>query len=415
MLGIFVTFVTTLFFKMPSFIAHREKFGLVGSFSFENLPREIQEKLSFGLTGVKENGDVYPLAAKSWQLNNDRVYIIKIKNNLTWHDGTQFKADDINLNIKDVQSEVVDNETIKFTLPEPFAPFLTVISQPLFKKGLIGFGSHRLIDFKTSGRFLSSLTIKNIETGEDSYYKFYPNQEVAETAFKLGEVNKLIALDSATTFEKEQGVKITKHLDTQSYIALFLNTEDGLLSDKSVRLALAYAIKDKPEGKTRAISPLSPNSIYFNSQVKSYSYNLQTAEDNLAKSEIATSSAEKKLKIETSEPLLKIADKFGFDWQKLGFETEVGLVGFPLSDYQAILIGMKIPQDPDQYALWHSLTENNISKLDSPKIDKLLEDGRKTLDQEQRKEIYKEFQKTLLEECPAVFLFHPVRFEVERE
>ena len=60
MLGIFVTFVTTLFFKMPSFIAHREKFGLVGSFSFENLPREIQEKLSFGLTGVKENGDVYP-------------------------------------------------------------------------------------------------------------------------------------------------------------------------------------------------------------------------------------------------------------------------------------------------------------------------------------------------------------------
>jgi ABC-type transport system substrate-binding protein len=61
--------------------------------------------------------------------------------------------------------------------------------------------------------------------------------------------------------------------------------------------------------------------------------------------------------------------------------------------------------DPDQYLFWHSTqTKTNLTQTNNPKIDKLLEEGRQTFDQQERKKIYQEFQKILLEECPAIFL-----------
>jgi len=52
--------------------------------------------------------------------------------------------------------------------------------------------------------------------------------------------------------------------------------------------------------------------------------------------------------------------------------------------------------------------------LDDKKIDKLLEDGRTTIDQKERRLIYFDFQKSLLEELPAIFLYFPNRYQVSR-
>ena len=48
-----------------------------------------------------------------------------------------------------------------------------------------------------------------------------------------------------------------------------------------------------------------------------------------------------------------------------------------------------------------------VSGISSPKLDKLLEDARKTLDPKVRAEKYVEFSKHLLDESPAVFLYYP--------
>ena len=75
-----------------------------------------------------------------------------------------------------------------------------------------------------------------------------------------------------------------------------------------------------------------------------------------------------------------------------------------------------IPKDPDQYSLWHSTqTSTNVSRLANPRIDKLLEDGRIELDQETRKKIYLDFQRFLVEEVPAVFLYHPEYYTIKRK
>ncbi len=73
----------------------------------------------------------------------------------------------------------------------------------------------------------------------------------------------------------------------------------------------------------------------------------------------------------------------------------------------------EIPKDPDQYSLWHSTQmQTNITKYKNVKIDKLLEDARTTSDENKRKELYFDFQKFLMEDAPATFIYHPYRYQV---
>ena len=83
-------------------------------------------------------------------------------------------------------------------------------------------------------------------------------------------------------------------------------------------------------------------------------------------------------------------------------------------EFDVLIASQEIPSDPDQYHLWHSTQATNIAGLASPRIDKLLEDGRKTMEEDKRIKIYHDFQKYLLEEAPAAFLFHPKLYTIER-
>ena len=82
-------------------------------------------------------------------------------------------------------------------------------------------------------------------------------------------------------------------------------------------------------------------------------------------------------------------------------------------DFEAIILGWGLGLDPDQYEIWHSSMtgpdELNHISYKNPKVDALLEAGRRTFDQAKRKAIYGEFQDIMAEEQPVVFLYVPGR------
>jgi peptide/nickel transport system substrate-binding protein len=122
------------------------------------------------------------------------------------------------------------------------------------------------------------------------------------------------------------------------------------------------------------------------------------------------------IKLSTTPHLLSKAEKISDYWKELSIETSVSVTSTVPTEYQAFLAIVDIPKDPDQYALWHSTqVETNISKYENPRIDKLLEDGRLELDLEERRKIYLDFQRFLIEDSPATFLFHPVYYSVSRK
>ena len=388
-----------------------EKIAWVGRYDVNNLPVEVLNYLSIGLTTVTNDGRVAPGLASNWQISDEgKTYTFTLDDDLFWADHTTLKVEDINLHIADVLEEVVDEKTLRLKLKEPFSPFLTIVSQPIFKEDLLGVGPYKLRRIKKQGNLVEKIFLSGPD--QNIVFVFYPTQQAAWIGYQLGEVDILPYL--VTDFLQEQWqshVQVEEKIDKQKYLGLFFNTEYSLLNDKNIRQGLAYAIADKSGEGLRATGSISPLSWAYNPEVKLYEFDAQKALEILK-----DTVKDEKLKISTSQSFLTQAEKIKSSWEEvLGLKVEIEVINFLSPDYQVFLGLQQIPADPDQYLFWHSTRAENITHLKSPKIDKLLEDGRKIADLETRKEKYWDFQKTLSEECPVVFLSHPTTFTYSRQ
>jgi peptide/nickel transport system substrate-binding protein len=403
---------------------HQETVGYVGKYSADDLPQKIQKEISIGLTTLDESNNPKKGLADSWEAQDDgKVWIFHLGNH-KWQDGSQIKAHDINYKFSDVTIQVTDEKTIKFILKDPFAPFPTVVSRPIFKKGLLGAGDWKVdkYNFSSSGnsRSVGLIRLVNTKTAKPKTYKFYLTEADARTAFKLGEVNELEDIVDPKEIKNWKAININPKTREDLYVGIFINNEDPLLMGKTVRQAMAYAIdKSSFEGE-RAISPLAPHSWAFNPQVKQYNYNANRAKELLK--DIPKEELGQTIKLTTTPSLLAVAEKIKTNWEAVGIKTEVQVANSPSQDFQALLAIQAIPPDPDQYSFWHSTqVATNITNYrsgncckESPRIDKLLEEGRRTLDQEARKEIYLDFQRFLVEDIPVIFLYYPQTYTLKR-
>ena len=226
----------------------------------------------------------------------------------------------------------------------------------------------------------------------------------------------MVELPERPSISDWPNVTLKQTTDLDKFVAIFFNFDDPIVGkkNKEMRQALAYAINDKTAGQNRALSPISPKSWAYNKAVKSYDFDLVRAKSLFVK---ATEGNKDTVKLELSvtPELLSLADTIKVDWEALGASVEIKVVSSALSEYQTLMTSEEIPTDPDQYALWHSTQETtNITHFKDEQVDKNLEDGRRTIDLEARRKIYLDFQRFLLEESPAIFLYYPQKYELIR-
>ncbi len=257
----------------------------------------------------------------------------------------------------------------------------------------------------------------------------------------------------------------------QITVAFFNQEENPALGDKSLRQALAYAldknslINDVLKGEAYVIDgPILPNNFAYDSEIKKYDYNKAKAEELLesidwkleeisaemitqaqADLEALETESDKREKAEEilflgegqwrkKDDNYLIIDLFTVDrlennnvlkaiqsyWKDLGIKTTINSVAatqiqqevIQPRKFDVLFYGQVLGSDPDPYAFWHSsqAVENgfNIANFKNKDVDQLLEDARLITDLELRKEKYKEFQKIISEEEPAIFLYSPV-------
>lgn len=408
---ILIYFIFARYIPTPK---HTTRIGRIGKYSYETFPADIQSLISKGLVSINPAGKVSPGLAKSWEVRDDgKTYVFTLDNSLTWHDGTPLTPADITYNFKDVGVMAGEN-TITYSLKEPFSPFLTAVSRPILKKNKLGTGEFRLIKTELYSGVLQSLTLESQD--ERLIYKFYPTEASSITAFKLGEIDsveKLSLLSTSLTSEETTLTTEDVNSDNQQSV-LFFNNNDVVLTSKPARQALAYAIKDKDFGKERSISPIDKTSWAYNNLVKTYEYDAERAKTLFAQD--IQDPKSQKLELKTMLQYLDIAESIAASWREtLGIQVDVKVVSSVTNDYQILLADFTPPVDPDQYSIWHSTQSTNFTHFSNLKIDKLLEDGRRTSDQKLRKEIYQDFQRFLLEDCPAVFLFKSNSYTLSRK
>ena len=223
-----------------------------------------------------------------------------------------------------------------------------------------------------------------------------------------------------------------------AYTYLGYNLKNPLFQDKRVRQALSHAINKQEliDGVLlglgqEATGPYKPGTWPDNPNVKKYPFDPQFAKNLLAEAgwsdrngdgivdkdgrplafTIVTNQGNE-ARIKSAEIIQRRLHDVGVDVKIRVIEWASFLKEFiNPGKFEATILGWTVPIDPDSYNVWHSSKtrpgELNFIGFKNVEVDTLLEKGRETLDEAQRKKYYDRFQEILAEEQPYTFLYVP--------
>jgi peptide/nickel transport system substrate-binding protein len=428
---IFLSFIASLVavivfisFSPQLMATEKRVIGMVGTYDYNTLPEEILSKISNSMLHIDKAGEIKQVLCKSWQtLDNGKEYRFKLRQDLTWTDGSKFKAQDVNYSFRDVKVEAIDDYTLSLKLlKKPLAIFPTFLTNPIIKPPLSGVAG--LYDVSRVDTEFGNITEIDLTPNESGYpvyqYKFFDTETKLIDAYKLGEINSMKTNNRkiANIFDSWNNTTIQTSVDYTQLLTLFFNTEASVLQEKDFRQAIAHSISKKiyTDHGEEAIGPIPPTSWAYYSDLKRIQTNKQLAKKIVDKFK---EGSEKPitLTISTFYDYLPVAEKLQQMLKDIGIDARVNI--FSLNNeasFDILLAFWNVPEDPDQYYFWHSTQkEGNITRLKNVKIDKLLEDGRGTLSVKERKDIYEDFQKVMMDEVPAHFLYYPYTYNIQRK
>lgn len=371
-------------------------------------------------------------------------------------------------NFQGVSVEKKDDLTVQFTLQEPLAPFLGNLTTGILPSHLwreVPPESFALTDLnikpiragngpfqfeslvKTKSGDIKSYTIKRSEKYHDHkpyidkiIFKFYPD---LTSAFDTIKSNNTEGMSFVPRNMKEELVKFNKKISYYSlrlpqYTAIFFNQKNTILRDKKIREALAYSIdrekilKEALKNEGEIIhGPILPGYIGYNPDLKKFGFDSSQASTLLDQAGWAKNpdneyrkKADQELTFSLTTVNLpeyeKTASILQENWKSIGVKLDIKVLdtasikkdAIKNRNYDALLFGEIVGNDPDPYPFWHSSqTEEpgqNLAIFYNKTIDQLLEEARKINNPEQRRIKYLHFQNLLIEEeLPAIFLYNP--------
>ena len=507
--------------------------------SINDVDSDLVKLIYPGLFSYDQNEKLTPDLAENFTISPDKkIYTITLKDSLRWSDGEPITADDViytfemiqnpetgsplYVSFQGVQIEKIDDKTVRFTLKEPFAPFLYSLTvgilpehiwesssqinpanMKLAKTNLQPVGSgpwkfDRLIK-KDDGSIQNFELVRN-----ENYFKKKPYiKKLSFTffddcsqAFQEVQSKHILGASFISCKSKEETQKknlVHYPIKLPQYTALFFNQTDfSLLKDDELRLALskgtnkADIVSNVLKNNGEVIdSPIIEGSLGYTPDIKKISYNTDEANSLLDKkwtriqpeeyfkirydallktipktnttassttstdqgetpsAEVIKQGLETKIRkeMEASQTFYrknkqnevlqlsittidtpeyeKVANYIAKSWQLLGIQTNINLIRtsdirrdiLRNHNFEILLYGEVIGADPDLFAFWHSSQADypglNLAQFSNRDADKLLEDARKTVNEEERNNLYQKFQNILVSEIPAIFLYTP--------
>lgn len=212
---------------------------------------------------------------------------------------------------------------------------------------------------------------------------------------------------------------------SSSLAYLGFNTDKEPFNDPKVRRAISMLVNkdDISQGVydgfgIPAKGPLAPGIFGYNEDAKPIEYNVEEAKkllkeagyENGFKSSIWTNDNPQRQQIAVllQDELKKVNVEVSIEVMEFGAYLEKTANG----EHDMFILGWSNPTgdaDYGMYALFHSSQKGdpgNRSFYDNPEVDKLLEEGRRESDPDERIKIYNKVQEMLIEEAPMAYLIH---------
>jgi len=418
--------------------------GIVGSprfinpvLSYSPTDNDLVSLIYSGLMRKDPQGGLIPDLAQKYEVSKDGLnYVFTLKEKNFFHDGKPVTADDIIFTIEKIKDPIVkspkkvnwdgvsvskiDENTIKFTLKQPYASFLENTTLGILPAHLwsnspiemndaninpVGSGPYQIQSVtKQTGGLIDSFELSSFDKFalgkpyiKNIILNFYPNENDLISALENGDIEQA----SSITPQNAEILKGKKYLIQSSVLprvfGLFFNqNQNQVFTDKKIVEAINLAIdKDKIVndillGYGVAIDePIPPNMISYQrlkqTNNTSAEENFNQAQNILAKDGWVkgtdgylekTKVVKKKKTITKLEfsistgnapELAQTAEMIRQNLTKLGMKVEVKT--FEVGNlnqtvirprkYDALLFGQIINHESDLFAFWHSTQRND--------------------------------------------------------
>jgi len=436
--------------------------------------RDLSTLAYAGLMGLSGNGSVVPVLAKSYTVSPDgKTYTFVIRPNAKFSDGTSVTADDVVFTIQKVQDSTlkspeyatwsgvsvtaVDQHTVSFTLPKPYAPFLGLMTFGILPSHLwqnisdeqfpfsnletnpVGAGPFKVVGISRDASGL----IQSVSFAANPYYAlgrpyldgirfiFYSGTEDVSSALASGAIESAYDVTSSHSltapYARVFGVfwnasekQVYARAEVRKALSLAIDRQNIVMS---VLSGYATAIMGPvPPGGTvvqvpipQLANPTASAAQVLESAGWTYDGTLRVWKNAGAKQTLD------RITIRTSNvPEMKnVASAVKTDWEKLGIPVDIELYEpGDLSQnvirprkYEALLYGMVIGRDQDLYAFWDSQEQNdpglNIALYANKNVDALLEDARSSTDETARAGDIQKIEDTIAADYSAAFIYAP--------
>lgn len=401
--------------------------------------------------------NIVPALATSWEQISPTEWEFKLREGVKFHNGDDFTAEDVKYTMQRVKNspnmsflveavtsvEVVDDYTVRITTEYPFAPLLAHLAHPgtsiVNRRAVEEAGdSYGATVSVGTGPFVfkewvsgSHVTLVRNENywGEPAkvdelIIRGIPEGTVRAIELETGGVDLAYDLEPMDELRLTgvPGIVIDKYEQlSTSYVGF--NVTKAPLDNKLVRQAINYALDVEAVVDyiytglaTQLNTPLPPRVWGYNPNVEGYTYDPDKARELLAEAGYADGL---KLSLWTNDnPLrMQIAEMFQANLAEVGIEVDVQILPWAtyledtaLGKHDMFILGwVTVTADADYglYALFHSSMAGdpgNRSFYSNPRVDELLDAGRREIDPEKREAIYHEVQEIIVEDAPWVFL-----------
>lgn len=467
--------------------------GVIGTPRFINpllaisdADRDLTQLVYSGLMRANKDGTLVPDLASRYEISEDGLqYTFTIRENATFHDGTPVTATDVIFTISSAQTpeikspkradwegvtaEALNEKTVRFTLPRPYAPFLenttigilpehrwsdvTPEEFPFHQLNTrpVGSGPYALSAVRTDAsgaptryalRAFDAFTLGAPHLSH-IIFRFYPSEADMVDALKSGEIESAPGISPRNIAELPLNSHTVERTTLPRVFAVFLNQNQApIFAEKAVREALNAAVAREEiieaglSGYGTPIDgPIPPGILSTQSippliDTMSQSARREEARDILAAAgweldesqgvwEDGDTTLAFSLATADTPELIATAAALVESWRALG--ADVSLEIFSTSDlstgvirpreYQALLFGEIVGRTLDLFAFWHSSQRTdpglNLALYTNSSADSLLSDARAETDRGAREEMYVEFTDVVAEDVPAVFLYAP--------
>jgi peptide/nickel transport system substrate-binding protein len=446
--------------------------------------QELVDLLFDGLLRYDERGRLAPALAQEWAVSEDGLRVIfTLRPDGVWHDGQPVTAADVAFTYgllqdeafpaaqrdkalwRAVQIEVLNEQMVQFTLPEPYAPFLaattrgilpahawagttaaTLAENPLNSQP-IGTGPLQVVgDWRTNGQL--TLVPNPATSGAWALagvvYRFYPSEGELLAAFERGEVQAVsrLSAEAIPPAAVLEGMRLFSDPLPRYTQLLFNLSETGFagLQDVAVRQALAQGLDKQGlitaalngqalpfEGpylpSSAAYDPNMPAPIPFNPELAAQGLsNAGWVEGAGTNSRVGGAEGQTpfvlRLLVLDDPEQQRLAAELSWQWAAVGVATEVRTadgetLAASLRDraFDVALVTIMPAADPDLYDFWSQdgiVRGQNYAAWNNRRASEALEAARQVWNQEDRLAYYRAFLQFYAEGLPAITLYQPV-------